>query len=158
MGNLFGGKAAKKQAAATVAAAQTQAAASDRAAEANRQAAEQTAAALREQSANALKIASDQATQSKLQADAAAKSAAMQADLDREAARGAQLGREGMMAQQAAADKAAELLQSNTEESSKKVEVTLADTADAAEVDPETGRRRPVRASFMSNRNSGIRI
>lgn len=90
----------------------------------------------------------------KRQARAAEKSAAAQAQADRNAAIALQQGRETMIAQARASEKAQEMLSVPMEQ----VEVDL--SANNAEVDPATGRRRPTRAAFMSTRapGSGIRI
>lgn len=90
----------------------------------------------------------------KRQARATEKAAAQQAKADRDAAIAMQQGRETMIAQARAAEKAAELLSTPMEQA----EVDL--SVDDAEVDPVTGRRRPIRAAFMSTRaqGSGIRI
>lgn len=88
------------------------------------------------------------------QARATEKAAADQARADRLAAVALQQGRETMIAQARAAEQASELLAVPMEQA----EVDLAPATD--DVDPTTGRRRPVRATFMSNRNasSGIQI
>lgn len=90
----------------------------------------------------------------KRQAAATEKAAAAQAQADRDAAIALQQGRETMIAQARAADKARELLSVPMEQA----EVDL--SPESAEVDPVTGRKRPVRAAFMSTRasGSGIRI
>ena len=84
----------------------------------------------------------------------ARKAAEDQARADREAARAMQQGRETMIAQARAAERASELLNVPMEQA----EVDLAPEAD--QVDPTTGRRRPIRAAFQSARASasGIRI
>lgn len=85
---------------------------------------------------------------------AAKQSAADQAAADRQAAVAMQQGRETMIAQARAAEQASELLAVPMEQA----EVDLA--AEPADVDPTTGRRRPVRAQFQSSRprTSGISI
>ena len=63
--------------------------------------------------------------------------------------------KENKIAQQVALDKAKEVLNKAPES----VQVTLAsDTPDQSVVDPQTGRRRPVRAAFMSARANGSGI
>lgn len=91
----------------------------------------------------------------KRQARATEKAAADQAAADRLAAQAIQRSQETMIAQARASEQAAELLNVPMEQA----EVDLA-ANDPAEVDPVTGRKRPVRASFMSTRGggSGIRI
>jgi colicin import membrane protein len=91
--------------------------------------------------------------QSSAQAAAAAKAAREQ----REMAAGQQQGRELEIARNLAVTKAQELLEKKDE----KVDVTLAsEDPNKAEIDPDTGRRRPTRASFMSSKKSqaGITI
>lgn len=90
----------------------------------------------------------------KRQARATEKAAADQAAADRNAAIALQQGRETMIAQARASERAQEILNVPMEQA----EVDLA--PDSAEIDPATGRRRPTRASFMSTRpaGSGIRI
>lgn len=90
----------------------------------------------------------------KRQARATEEAARLQAKADRDAAVALQQGRETMIAQARAAEKASELLSVPMDQA----EVDLA--PDNAEVDPVTGRRRPIRAAFMSTRaqGSGIRI
>lgn len=90
----------------------------------------------------------------KRQAKATELAAANQAKADRDAAIALQQGRETMIAQARAAEKAADLLNVPMEQA----EVDL--SPESAEVDPVTGRKRPVRAAFMSQRanGSGIRI
>jgi hypothetical protein len=83
---------------------------------------------------------------------AAKESANKQAQDQRDAAQASQQAREMEIGRQAALAKAQEMTEQKKQDS---VEVTLAsDTKDQAEIDPETGRRRPVRASFMSNSKS----
>lgn len=168
MGNLFKGskKAAQAAAAATTDAANKEAAAASENAAATRQAAEMTAAATRDAAAQAAEAASRQEAQIKANGDlalsasqrqeallieqgtAAKESAARMAQDQRDAAQGAQQGREMVIARDLAVSKAAELLQ----QPDKQVEVTLAsDVQDQAEIDPITKRRRPTRAAFMSN-------
>lgn len=88
------------------------------------------------------------------QARATEKAAADQAKADRLAAVALQQGRETMIAQARASERASELLDVPMEQ----VEVDL--SADNEEVDATTGRRRPARAAFTSTRpaGSGIRI
>lgn len=90
----------------------------------------------------------------KRQARATEKAAADQAKADRDAAVALQRGQETMIAQARAAEAASELLSTPMEQA----EVDL--SPESAEVDPVTGRKRPVRAAFMSSRagGSGIRI
>lgn len=91
----------------------------------------------------------------KRQADATLKAAADQAAADRLAAQAMQQSRETQVAQIQASDQARDLLDVPMDVA----EVDLA-VQDEEAVDPDTGRRRPVRATFMSNRpsGSGIRI
>lgn len=90
---------------------------------------------------------------------AAAKASAEAAALDaRKGIKAQQMQREGDAARQQAVEKAAELLDTPKNAA---VDVTLAsgeNTDLTAEVDPQTGRKRPARASFMSERATGITI
>lgn len=88
----------------------------------------------------------------KRQARATEKAAADQAKADRLAAVALQQGRETMIAQARASERAQELLSAPMEQA----EVDL--SANNAEIDPATGRRRPVRAAFMSTRAPGAGI
>ena len=86
-------------------------------------------------------------------AEATLKAANDQAAADRLAAQAAQSSRETSIAQIQAGDRARELLDVPMEQ----VQVDLA-VGPQGEVDPVTGRRRPVRAGFMSPRSSGSGI
>lgn len=91
----------------------------------------------------------------KAQAEATLKAASDQAAADRLAAKAAQAGVETQIAQRQAIEMAREGLDRPLEQA----EVDLA-SGDEAEIDPATGRRRPARAAFMSERaaGSGIKI
>lgn len=82
----------------------------------------------------------------KIAAKATMDSAEMQAKNDRLMAQAAQQSRETMIAQDAAAQKASELLSVPQEQ----VEVSLG-PEDTAEIDPDTGRRKSTRSSYRSN-------
>lgn len=178
MGNPFKVKGAGKQAKAQIDAANNQASAAQAQAEEIRKAAEAQAAATQaaiEQNRQSSEAQAAQAAanldvmkqymnqQGEAQAQTAAETkASMQrmAQDQRDAAAASQQGRELDISRQQAVDKANELQADSNK--IKQVDVVLADDKpDAAETDPVTGRRRPTRASFMSNNKgaaSGITI
>lgn len=89
----------------------------------------------------------------KIQAAATLEAANKQAANDALMSQAAQQGRETLVAQNAAAQKAAELLSKPQE----LVDVQLAPDA-PAEIDPGTGRRKTVRQTYNVNRPSGSGI
>lgn len=94
--------------------------------------------------------------QAKKAAAAALESANKQAANDRILAVGAQQSRETLIAQNAASQRASELLS----KPQGKVDVQLAPDPAIAEIDPATGRRRTTRSTYLSKKapGSGIRI
>lgn len=90
---------------------------------------------------------------SKRVAEATIQSAEMQAAADREAVRGNTLAMQTQIAQKRASDQAAELLSTPQEGAN----VILSPETEAAEIDPETRRRKTVRSSFFNN-STGINI
>lgn len=170
--NPFSGakKAAKKQAAATMAAANMQAEQDAKNTLAIKESAELTAAATRDAANQAAEAAARQEAQitanatmaqesmlrqEKQLADNAAASKEAQAKAEqnaRDQAQAFQQQKELTIAMDIAKDKAQESLTQVPDS----VEVTLAsEKPDAAEIDPVTGRRRPRRAQFMSNGSAG---
>lgn len=83
------------------------------------------------------------------QAKAEEKTAERAAQADTEAMRSNQIARETAIGRERAVEDAAQFLNQPVGD----VDVDVA-VADPAEIDPETGRRRPIRAAFMS-RGSG---
>ena len=84
------------------------------------------------------------------QADATLKSANLQAAADRVTAQGAQEARETMIAQDLASKSASNLLSKPQD----KLDVALAPDTPDATIDPNTGRRKTVRSSFMASPSS----
>lgn len=82
----------------------------------------------------------------KKQAKAIKEAAELEAKQHREAARGAQMATETMLAQDRASKAAAELLKRPQEE----VEVELASRGGDDEFDPVTGKRRTTRSTYTS--------
>lgn len=157
------------------AAAEAQAKATADAASAQSAAADRQTAAISEQSRQYQEASANQARQMTEQGDAqraafadqklmmegqaasAKEAAAQQAQDQRDAAQAAQQGRESDIARNVAQEKAKDALKRPNEV----VDVTLAsDVQNDSEIDPDTGRRRPVRAGFMASKqqNSGISI
>lgn len=90
----------------------------------------------------------------KRQAEATMKAAEMQAGADREAIRGNTLTMSTQIAQKRASDVAAELLSKPQEGAN----VILSPDEDAAEIDPESGRRKTVRSQFFNSSSTGLNI
>lgn len=87
----------------------------------------------------------------KKQAKAIKETAKLEAAAAREAARGAQMATETMLAQDAASKKAAELLAKPQGE----VQVELQSVDDEDSFDPVTGRRKTRRQAFSAGRAAG---
>lgn len=90
----------------------------------------------------------------KRQARAMEAQAQQQAINDQYSAQAAAQSRESAIKLDQATKAAAELLAQPVE----KAEVSLSESAPAAEIDPVTGRRRTTRSSFQVARTSGINI
>lgn len=90
----------------------------------------------------------------KRQARAMEKQAAQQAVNDQYAAQAAAQAKVNTIAMEQAATAAAELLARPVDQA----QVSLAEEVPAAEIDPETNRRRTTRSSFQANRTSGINL
>lgn len=90
----------------------------------------------------------------KRQAAAMEAQAKQQAVNDQYAAQASAQARENALKMDQASKAAAELLAQPVE----KAEVSLSEDVPAAEIDPDTGRRRTTRSSFQVNRTSGINI
>jgi len=90
----------------------------------------------------------------KRQARAAEAAATSAATNDLYASQAAGQAKTAALQMDQAAKAAAELLAAPVE----KAEVSLSEDTPAAEIDPNTGRRRTTRSSFQMNRTSGINI
>jgi len=90
----------------------------------------------------------------KRQAKAMELSATRQATNDQYAAQAAAQAKTNTIAMEQAAARAAELLT----QPQAKAEVALSEDVPAAEIDPETGRRRTTRSSFQMARKTGLNI
>jgi len=90
----------------------------------------------------------------KRQAKAMEAQAKQQAVNDQYAIQASTQARESSLRMEQASKAAAELLAQPVD----KAEVSLAEETPAAEIDPNTGRRRTTRSSFQINRTSGINL
>lgn len=91
----------------------------------------------------------------KRQAETARQNAERQAQQDRLSAQAANQSREAVIAQDKATMAASELLAKPVDQ----VDVQVGEATPAAEIDPNTGRRRTTRSSFQVNRKtSGLSL